>query len=151
MPSSDEALGLTAAALAQAQALSLQPPALPGSQIIGGSWTPTDASGAGLALTVAGRWNRIGNLIFARALIIYPVTASGAAAKIGGLPFVTQPGNFANLQAFITYSSAVALYLQPDVGALTLSAFSVPGTGPLTNIALSNSNFYFTAIYETTP
>ncbi len=61
-----------------------------------GSWTPIDASGAGLTLTgVVGDYVKIGKLVFVNAIFLYPVTASGAAAWIGGLPFTAktvQPG-----------------------------------------------------------
>jgi hypothetical protein len=55
--------------------------------IVVGSWTPVDASGAGLVFGyAAGRYWRSGGLVMVTAQVNYPVTASGAAAKIGGLP-----------------------------------------------------------------
>lgn len=53
-----------------------------------GNWTPVDGSAAALSFTVAsGRWTRTGRTVFWQAFIIYPATASGASAEVGGLPF----------------------------------------------------------------
>jgi hypothetical protein len=53
-----------------------------------GTWTPTDDSGAGLTLTApTGRFTRIGRMVFAEFSVVYPTTASGVGAAIGGLPF----------------------------------------------------------------
>lgn len=57
-----------------------------------GSWTPSDASGAGLTFTgVSAAYTKIGNMVFAYAQLTYPTTANGSNATIGGLP-VTVPG-----------------------------------------------------------
>lgn len=59
-----------------------------------GTWTPTDASGAGLTFTTAtGLYTKIGRLVVATFRVIYPVTANGSNAIIGGLPFAS--GNYA--------------------------------------------------------
>lgn len=55
-----------------------------------GTWTPSDGSGAGLSFTsVSAAYVKIGQLVVAGFELVYPSTASGTAAKIGGLPFAT--------------------------------------------------------------
>jgi hypothetical protein len=50
-----------------------------------GTWTPTDASGAGLTLTVGAtpRYVKIGRLVFFNVEVItYPSTANGSGASV---------------------------------------------------------------------
>lgn len=51
------------------------------------TWTPTDGSGAGLALTVnLATYTKVGRLITAQIDVTYPATVNGATAQIDGLP-----------------------------------------------------------------
>lgn len=53
-----------------------------------GTFTPTDASGAGLTLTVNNAtYRKIGSLVYFTIDISYPVTANASAMLIGSLPF----------------------------------------------------------------
>jgi len=54
-----------------------------------GTWTPTDASGAGMTFSVTSAvFTRIGRMVFARAhSIVFPTTNNTTGAHIGGLPF----------------------------------------------------------------
>ena len=53
-----------------------------------GTWTPTDASGAGLSLTIRqATYVKVGKAVFVYMFVVYPSTANGSTAKIGGLPF----------------------------------------------------------------
>lgn len=53
-----------------------------------GTWTPSDASGAGLSFTVnSATYTKIGRCVYVSCYIIYPATANGSTALIGGLPF----------------------------------------------------------------
>ena len=53
-----------------------------------GTWTPIDASGAGLSLTIRqATYVKVGKAVFVYMFVIYPSTANGSTAKIGGLPF----------------------------------------------------------------
>jgi len=71
-----------------------------------GDWTPTDASGAGLTLTVNGaQYVKIGRMVYGWLWITYPSTASGADAVIKGLPFTvgaepTVGGGFSGYTTF---------------------------------------------------
>jgi hypothetical protein len=65
-----------------------------------GTWTPTDASGAGLTFaTTAGWYTKVGRLVVATFRIIYPATASASASTIGGLPFTSGSGGSQQHQA----------------------------------------------------
>lgn len=56
-----------------------------------GSFTPADASGAGLTFTgVEATYAKIGQMVFASFKVTYPATASGAHATLSGLPFTAQ-------------------------------------------------------------
>jgi len=58
-----------------------------------GTWTPTDASGAGLVFTTQdARYTKVGRLVTISASITYPVTADASDAIIAGLPFTTFNG-----------------------------------------------------------
>lgn len=112
-----------------------------------GSWTPADNSGAGLAITVnSAIWAVHDRLVIARARITYPVTASGAANELTGLPFaVLVPP--ANRQGFITYADvAVARYLLTPSGT-TIRFYDSAGV-QLTNAQLSAATVYFTCMYD---
>lgn len=53
-----------------------------------GTWTPIDGSGAGLSFTSAfGYYVKIGSLVTCSFSLIYPSTANGTSALIGGIPF----------------------------------------------------------------
>jgi len=53
-----------------------------------GTWTPTDASGAGLTFTVSNcRYTKVGRLVTVQGSITYPATANGSNATWGGFPF----------------------------------------------------------------
>ena len=53
-----------------------------------GTWVPTDASGASLAITgSAFRYTKIGRAVTIQGTITYPTTADTTAGRIGGIPF----------------------------------------------------------------
>ena len=59
-----------------------------------GTWTPADASGAGLTLTVnIATYMRLGKTLFISVSVSYPVTANASTAVIGGLPYGPPSGN----------------------------------------------------------
>jgi hypothetical protein len=58
-----------------------------------GTWTPADASGAGLTFTsVTARYTKIGNVVYINAILTYPTTVDVSQAKISGLPFAPAVG-----------------------------------------------------------
>jgi len=78
-----------------------------------GTWTPTDASGASLSLTVLGSatYIRVGKLVTVQALIVYPTTASGLNATIGGLPFAASAITYAQSYVFTNSGLTFNTYL----------------------------------------
>ena len=114
-----------------------------------GTWTGTDASGAGLSITfVGGRYTKIGRLVYVSAeTITYPVTASTASATLGGLPFTNGPQN-AGAVALITTNVNANRAL---VAANATTAFFYPTSSAAisTNAQLSNTIIYgFSATYQ---
>jgi hypothetical protein len=112
-----------------------------------GTWTPVDTSGAGLTLTneATATYTRIGRMVVANYWVKYPVTASGAGANIGGLPFTSASG----------VSGSVVInqteYAVPFTGAVqqgtAQTTFFTFGNTQLTNTNLSNLRVRATVIY----
>jgi hypothetical protein len=109
----------------------------------GNTWTPTDASGAGLALTVTdATYVKIGRLVVARAFVTYPATASGAAAKIGGFTY-----SAANRDVCAIRTTGAGGGVIGQILGTTLELFA-PGTVAITNANLTGADVVFTAIYQ---
>lgn len=115
-----------------------------------GTWTPADASGAGLSITVTdARYWKLGNLVIASAHIVYPVTANGSTNLVSGLPFPTN-ANLSSRQGNVSYeNNGVPLYVLPDQSASTLH-FIIGSVGVnATNAELSGTTIVFQLIYQT--
>ena len=57
-----------------------------------GTWTPADASGAGLALTInSARYSKVGCVAVLTFDITYPATADASQAKLSGIPAACAP------------------------------------------------------------
>lgn len=113
-----------------------------------GSWTPVDGSGAGLVFPAStGSFSRHGDLVVARARVAYPVTASGAATRIDGLPFTVFNSQDAR-QGFMSYTDRGLLtYALPLHNSNSINFFDAAGAN-LSNAAISGRDNYFTAIYK---
>lgn len=112
-----------------------------------GTWTPTDASGAGLSfVAVSGNYTRIGNTVFLFGYVRYPVTATTNTARIGGLPFTANSADSVT-QGAVTYSQ-VATIRSVGVAKSTaiLDIYTLAGGVP-TNADLSNTVLYFNSTY----
>ena len=109
-----------------------------------GTWTPTDASSAGLTFTAAsGRYVKIGRYVFCAGSITYPVTASAAEAIWGGLPFNST--DFGG--GTTTYcEGAFQLFIRSYGGAVMGLVKDTNGTAP--NIQLSGASIAFTYAYQ---
>lgn len=110
-----------------------------------GTWVPTDASGAGLALTVtSATYTRGLNMVYGQALITYPATASGLQAKIGGLPVAVAKDNVCSISA----NGAVAVTAaQIAAGATTLIPVTGVGGG-VTNANMTGATVIVTFQYQ---
>jgi hypothetical protein len=114
-----------------------------------GTWTPTDASGAGLTFTTPfGIYEKIGRLVVARGCATWPSTANAAAATIGGLPFANAASNGENRMVLLTYGTeSTARYgVLANGGTTFLIQTSTAAT--ITNATMSLDLVWFVAIYS---
>ena len=116
-----------------------------------GTWTPTDASGAGLTFGgVSATYTKIGRQVTCNLLLAYPVTASAAVAEIGGLPFAAGSYGSVSIQGFfcVRNSSFASYGLTGAGGASSFKFDKNSGTANATNADLSNTFFADTIIYQ---
>jgi hypothetical protein len=106
-----------------------------------GTWTPTDASGAGLTFTnTSGNCNytRVGNLVTCIFNITYPVTADVTAMKVSGLPFTTKSTTSAVAGGYFSYqNTGVPLIILAESGTANFVVYIVSSTAVIGNNALS--------------
>lgn len=114
-----------------------------------GAWTPTDASGAGLAFTLPDscRYVRQGRLVTAFACIVYPATANGANATIGGLPFVSASFSVNAGSGDIGYSSETTAARVYVLGGTSTALVTTTAGAPIQNAAMSGDIVYLTLTY----
>lgn len=109
-----------------------------------GTWTPIDASGAGLTFTTIGcTYSKLDKIVTIQGHVQYPSTANSARARVGGLPFP----NGAAYGGFYLVGSAQFLQLQmpPAEGAFYPNDGN---TGAVkTNAQLTGLSFLFTGAY----
>lgn len=113
-----------------------------------GTWTPTDNSGASLSITFNNpTYTKIGRLVFVRcSTIVYPATASGLGASIGGLPF-TNAASESSSSAIVS-GSASANRCLVQASAVTIAFYATSTLTGSTNVSLSSQTIYgFTAVY----
>lgn len=116
------------------------------------SWTPTDASGAGLVFTgVSATATRLGNLVFASATLTYPVTADGTAALIAGLPFPAANHAYAAVPSIILPNGGTITLVIAPVANTNTGKIWRPDTGAaVPNSALSGLTISFILTYSAT-
>lgn len=108
------------------------------------NWTPTDVSGATLALTIiSAKQSRIGSLIVMQAAVTYPATASGAVASIGGLSFAASALHTGSVSAGTGNPTVCAV-----ASGATSIQFYTAAAGAITNAALSGTTIDFTITYQ---
>lgn len=115
-----------------------------------GTWTPVDASGAGLTFTsVSGRYTKIGRMVVAQCNFTFPTTASASTIAIGGLPF-TLSSSQANRQGFISYKNAASTVGDTLLPSASSTIFEVRTTagGNRTNAEYSGAILIATCVYE---
>jgi hypothetical protein len=114
-----------------------------------GTWTPNDASGAGLSLTVVdARYTKIGRQVQCFASITYPSTANANNAIIGGLPFTSVNTSGGSYGAFIAYTNlGTDAFFLNITNTTTTEITSVAGAN-ITNATVSAKNFRLIWIYE---
>lgn len=111
-----------------------------------GTWTPTDTSGAGLSLTVIKAvYQRIGNKVVAYAYITFPVTASTATAKIGGLPFTVGSNIFS--PSIISSTLGTPIGYRTSSGSENMFVMNIFANTDYTNVNLSGVFLISTITY----
>jgi hypothetical protein len=101
-----------------------------------GTWTPTDASGAGLSLTVGSAvYTKIGNTVNFEFNVTYPVTLDVTGVAIGGLPFtsknIVHPGGAYPL--FTNYGNS--FFVPIVAGAVSMNFYTTAA------VQIFNNNF----------
>jgi len=108
-----------------------------------GTWTPLDASGAGLAITGSGCvYTKIGRVVTIEGIIIFPATASVANAAFTGLPF-----NNANILGLNPqYGSETTLAFLYGGPTSTIAFYTIAQT-LITNATMSNDSIFLSGTY----
>ena len=114
-----------------------------------GTWTPADASGAGLTLTLIGSatYIKVGKIVTVQALITYPSTASASNATIGGLPFAASSTSYAQASVFTDSGLTCNSYLGATASTFD---FRTNLNANLSNANLSTKFVLITLIYQST-
>lgn len=114
-----------------------------------GTWTPADASGAGLTFSaVSCAYTRIGNMVFIYGTLTYPVTGNSSNAAISGLPFVLANQNYAPTFGEMTVGGAFNTafpILTKNSATMTINSFA--GGSLKTNALLSGAVIVFNFAY----
>lgn len=113
-----------------------------------GTWTPTDASGASLTFTAAdGNYVKVGKMVMVQYRVVYPVTADGSSAVIGGLPFTEGTSN-ARAGGACSFSTLAGLAL--IVSGSSTHALPFVGAVQKTNAQMSTVEIRGSFVYEST-
>lgn len=114
-----------------------------------GSWTPSDASGAGLIFVgVSCIYCRIGSLVFVSGVLSYPNTSNADAAAIGGLPFPVNNSAGANAPGPMFSGISVLIQGLTIAGSSTFEIFNGTTAAAITNAQLSNQGIRFAFMYS---
>lgn len=111
------------------------------------AWTPVDASGAGLSFaSAAGVVRLIGDgMAVAHCAVVYPATASGASAVIGGLPV---PIGLFNPIGAVYSTDPTAMIAFGQAGTTQILLLAAAGGAARTNANLSTDTVAFDLIFE---
>lgn len=116
-----------------------------------GTWTPIDSSGTGLSFTSAeGEYVKIGQLVIASATLTFPVTADGASAVIGGLPFTVRNSTNNLGVGAASHTGAIPIAAHTLKNTTTVGLFDDPGITAVTNAEMSTTIVKFTVAYRAT-
>ena len=112
-----------------------------------GTWTPTDASGAGMTLTTtASQYTKIGDMVFVCAEVNFPSTSSTAHVKVGGLPFTaTDNGAWAGVVRYTNSSEDPTI---THVNNNNYMTWYEKSGGIFINTSVSGHRFDFILIYK---
>jgi hypothetical protein len=113
-----------------------------------GTWTVTDASGAGLTLvTATGFYTKIGRVVYWQANVDYPVTANASNSLLGGLPFTISEGSSPGRSgSFITATTVTTLVQTLQITPTNVRLYKA-GFVRATNAELSGSTIYLAGFF----
>ncbi len=113
------------------------------------SWTPADASGAGLTFTsVNAQYTQIGNIVTAYGALTYPSTTSASAAAIT-LPIAVPNQTYATVfsaKMIVSTNSVLKTIVNSTTATIVVGA----GGTPISNSSLSLSTINFLVTYPVT-
>ena len=115
-----------------------------------GTWTPTDASGAGLSFSATYNiYTKVGRIVVAGVRLVFPSTSSTALAKVN-LPFTVDANGHASSSGGVcteqNYDSSVTV--TASINEATNVLFRSNGVTALTNAQLSGKILRFTVTYQ---
>lgn len=113
-----------------------------------GTWTPNDASGAGLSFTLNSthRYVKIGILVTFFFDVEYPATANGSNAAVGGLPFTCSSTTFGlGVPGFTTSTTLIIGLINKSTTTMLLFAL---GAVAKTNAQMSTLRIVGTGVYQ---
>jgi len=107
-----------------------------------GTWTPTDASGASLSLTVnTAKYTKVGRLVTVNCYVTYPATVSAAAALIT-LPFAATSFDIATAAA-----GTGAVFSGLTISGASNMSLRAPSLSSILNSQVSGADVIFTCSY----
>jgi hypothetical protein len=109
------------------------------------TWTPSDASGAGLVFTInLAQYVKIGKLVVAQFNLTFPTTANGNNVAIGGLPATALPGF---LQTTVPlFNGSIGSPLLGYIGGNIINVLTTAGAA-VTNATLSTRQIFGTCVF----
>jgi hypothetical protein len=111
-----------------------------------GTWTPSDASGAGLVFSnPLGKVCLMGHLVYIWASLVYPVTSNGATVNIGGLPYISAVGFTSGF--YQTFGITHSFHLPAD--AANILVLHPTTFAQRTNAEMSGQTITFAGAYPT--
>jgi len=118
----------------------------PGFTLQTSTWTPIDASGAGLTLTTAySTYSRVGNIVTASAEIVFPATANASNIAIGGLPFAIATNTIAVGATASTNGAQFTAYIKAATSNFV--NFKNESNAFVPNSSISTGTITFTLTY----
>lgn len=120
---------------------------LPGANLT--NWTPSDGSGASLALTIiAAKYATIGNMVHIAAAITWPTTADTHNVLINGLPIAA--GNYGTGVMLATRATSSTVFIATvNNAASTIGVRNITANRAATNADLSGLSLLFSGLYWT--
>jgi hypothetical protein len=105
-----------------------------------GTWTPADASGAGLSITVnSARYTKVGRMVTCAFDITYPATANASGVKISGLPFTSASAHSSGYAHGYTDSNTAPVFLVLSASAV-MDGLNYNFSTSITNAQFSGKN-----------